>query len=118
MLGDRPPKPRVVDVLRETIEAELADGILRVFVDGLQATRIVIVNGAVEYVPDHAARHAAARELLDRAYGKPQAGVTVSGDYAAPLVVDLTNPSMREAARLISDALAAEDAGPAHGDPA
>jgi hypothetical protein len=52
--------------------------------------------------------------LLDRAYGKPQAGVTVSGDVAAPLVVDVTNPKMREAARLISDALAAEDAGRAH----
>jgi hypothetical protein len=69
----RPRKPRAVDVLRERIEANI-DRVLDPLWDALTADRAMVVgNGPtahVELASDHPTRIAAARELLDRAYGR------------------------------------------------
>jgi hypothetical protein len=71
----RPPRPRVVDVIRERIEADL-DLVLKPLVEALEAGK---ADG-----PDYAIRIQAARELLDRSYGKPRQGtdVEVSGSLS------------------------------------
>jgi hypothetical protein len=76
-LGGRPAKPRVVDVLRERIEED-AERVLRPFFDALDAAS----RGGDD--PDHAIRLAAARDLLDRGYGKPRQGtdVEISGSLS------------------------------------
>lgn len=74
-MGGRPRKPRAVDVLKEWMEANI-DETLAPLKEGLKATKSVVVgNGKeahVETVPDIPTRMAAARELLDRGYGRPK----------------------------------------------
>lgn len=86
--GGRPPNPRAVDVLRERIEQDI-DKVLNPLWDALDADRGVVVgNGPsahVDYVPDFSARIAAARELLDRGYGKPKQTSEVSGSLGVTL---------------------------------
>jgi hypothetical protein len=69
----RKPKPHVVDIIRERIE-ERSGEVLDALWAALKAERAVVVgNGPtahVELVSDHPTRIAAARELLDRAYGR------------------------------------------------
>jgi hypothetical protein len=88
--GGRKPLPKVTDVLREKVEAE-ADRILAALFDALDADRgLVVGNGpsaTVEHVTDHAVRIAAARELLDRVYGKPRQAVEHTGADGAPIVI-------------------------------
>lgn len=70
----RPRAPRVIDVLREKIEADI-EGWLQPLVDGRTADRGVVVGDGeaarVEFVPDHRTRMKATAEALDRAFGKP-----------------------------------------------
>lgn len=84
----RKPNPRAVDVLRERIEQDI-DKVLNPLWDALEADRGVVVgNGPsahVDYVPDFSARIAAARELLDRGYGKPKQTNEVSGNIGMTL---------------------------------
>lgn len=73
-LGGRPRKPRAIEVLRERVEREV-DRYLQPLEDGLTADRGLVVGDGdaarVEYVTDHGTRIKAAREILDRVYGKP-----------------------------------------------
>lgn len=72
--GGRPKSPRVVDVLRERLEAE-ADAWLKVLTDAREAERGVVVGDGeaarVEFFEDHPTRLKAFREVFDRGYGKP-----------------------------------------------
>lgn len=88
-LGGRPRLPRPHEVLRERIEANI-DRWLKPYEDALEANRAVVVAGGsdekgeqlpsrVELVPDHRARMRAAREPLDRVYGKPRQQVELGG---------------------------------------
>jgi len=103
----RPSAPRAVDVLRERIERDI-DRVLDPLWDALAADKGVVISlgggeTTVEHVTDHAIRIAAARELLDRAYGKPKQAVDVTtGDEplsSSPLVV--LDPELREQARAL-----------------
>lgn len=84
----RPKNPRAVDVLKERIEADI-DKVLNPLWEALEADRGVVVgNGPtahVDYVADHSARIAAARELLDRGYGKPKQTNELSGSIGMTL---------------------------------
>jgi hypothetical protein len=63
--------------------------VIGALVDALTADRGVVVgqgeSASVEFVPDHDARIKAARELLDRAYGKARQALEVTGDDGGPL---------------------------------
>lgn len=90
----RPPTPRAVDVLRERIERDI-DRVLDPLWDALDAKRglaLAVKGGGMEigYVPDHETRIKAARELLDRAYGRPKQQTEISGPDGEPLRVDLS----------------------------
>jgi hypothetical protein len=76
----RPPKPRVIDVLRERIEADI-DKWLKPLEDGLAAERMVVArNGEiVGSEPDHAIRLSAFREGMDRSHGRPKQSTEISG---------------------------------------
>lgn len=86
----RKRKPRVVDVIRELVEED-DSGVISALWDALAAERGVVVgNGPsahVEYVPDHSARIAAAREILDRGYGKPKQQTELSGPEGGPVEI-------------------------------
>jgi hypothetical protein len=72
-MGGRPKNPRVVDVIRERIEQN--DEVTKTLLHALDAEKAVVVatrdEAHVEMVPDHQIRIQAARELLDRGYGRP-----------------------------------------------
>lgn len=85
----RPKAPRAVDVLRERIERDV-DRVLEPLFDALAADRglaLAIKGGGMEigYSPDHPTRIQAARELLDRAYGKPKQVQELTGAEGSPL---------------------------------
>jgi hypothetical protein len=84
----RPRKPRVVDVIRERIEQDM-EPVIAALVDALSADRGVVVGAGesaeLELLPDHAARIAAARELLDRAYGRARQALEVTGEDGGPI---------------------------------
>jgi hypothetical protein len=95
----RPKNPRAVDILRERLEGD-ADRILDALWNALDAdTATVVLAGEereVELVPDHRTRIAAAREILDRAYGKPKQATEVSGPDGGPVaVVDMSDEQTR-----------------------
>jgi hypothetical protein len=77
-LGGRPRNPRVVEVIKDRIEAQV-DTVLAPLVEALSATT---PTGH----PDHPVRLRAAAELLDRAYGRPRQATEVSGPEGAPLL--------------------------------
>lgn len=110
----RPRKPREVDVIRESIEARTGQ-IFAVLWDALGADRGLALNvkgGGMEigYVPDFPTRIMAAKELLDRAYGRPmQPSEVITRDALAAAV---------EAWEQEADALERGDSGTAGGDPA
>jgi hypothetical protein len=87
----RPRKPRVVDVIRERIEQDM-EPVIAALVDALSADRGVVVGAGesaeLELIPDHAARIAAARELLDRAYGRARQALEVTGEDGGPVALD------------------------------
>lgn len=105
----RPPTPRAVDVLRERIESDIDEVIDPLWAALGADSGVVVGNGKdafVEMLPDHKTRIAAARELLDRGYGKPkQATEITSPDGGALILVapaDATAKS-RRAAELLKD---------------
>lgn len=81
-------RPRVVDIIRERIEAN-AEPVIGALWDGLTAERGIVVGSGeyatVDYVADHDIRIKAARELLDRGYGRPRQGVEVTGADGGPI---------------------------------
>jgi hypothetical protein len=83
-------RPRVVDVIRERIEEDI-EPVISALVDALTADRGVVVgqgeNATVESVPDHDARIKAARELLDRAYGRARQALEHTGAEGGPIEV-------------------------------
>lgn len=90
----RPPKPRIVDVLRERVENEI-DEWLEPFYEGRTATRHVVVgNGPtahVEEVPDIPTRMAASREVLDRTHGKSKQVNEITGADGGPVKLTLAD---------------------------
>ena len=70
----RPRKPREIDVIRESIEANVG-AIDRLLQEAEQAERAVVVGNGPSaeliMVPDWPTRIVAARERLDRGYGRP-----------------------------------------------
>jgi hypothetical protein len=112
----RPRTPRVVDVIRERIEQDM-EPVISALVDALNAdSGLVVGNGAqarVEFEPDHKTRIAAARELLDRAYGKAKQISEVSGPEGGPIHTEgtvqpgpayLSEGVQEAAARLLAEA--------------
>lgn len=90
----RPKNPRAVDVLRERIEQDI-DRVLKPLFDGLEAEQgiaLSIKGGGMELatLADFDVRIKAARELLDRAYGKPKQTTEISGADGGP--VELSTP--------------------------
>lgn len=71
----RPRKLRAIDVLKERMEQDI-DRVLAPLFEALRAEKSVVVGQGptahVETVPDIPTRIAAARELLDRGYGRPK----------------------------------------------
>lgn len=79
--------PRAIDVLRDRIERDI-DKWLRPLEDALTAERFAgFDDGQAIYVEDHSVRMAAAREGLDRAYGKPKQATEISGPDGGPIPV-------------------------------
>lgn len=90
-LGGRPRTPRVVDVIKERIEEEV-DQIVGALMDALGASEGIAVavkggGATLVEVPDHRTRIAAARELLDRAYGRPKQQTELTGADGGPVEV-------------------------------
>lgn len=100
----RPANPRAVDVLRERIEQDI-DKVLDPLWEALEAESAVVVGSGrdsqeVEMVPDYRTRITAARELMDRAYGKPKQQTEISGPDGGPVATELiTDPQLRNDAR-------------------
>lgn len=106
-LGGRPPRPRAVDVLRERVEADV-DAVLAPLFEGLAADRGVVVGAGesaqIEMVVDWSTRLAAARELLDRGYGKPRQTIEHAGpEDGSAIPVEFT--LSKTARKAIGDAL-------------
>jgi hypothetical protein len=84
-------------VIRERIEADI-EPVISALVDALTAHRGVVVgqgeSASVEFVPDHDARIKAARELLDRAYGKARLALEVTGEDGAPVAFDAADSGL------------------------
>ena len=77
----RPRSPKVLEVLRERVEANV-DRYLKPLEDALSAQRGLVVgdgsHARVEYVEDYGTRIKAVREIFDRALGKPTQYVDVT----------------------------------------
>lgn len=111
--GGRPKNPRVVDVIREKVEAR-ADEILGAMFEALEADQgiaLSIKGGGMEIacIPDHRTRLMAAKDLLDRAYGKPKQQTEITGAdggaVAFEIPVDSVDRSTRAAALLAQNGL-------------
>jgi hypothetical protein len=110
-LGGRPASPRVVDVMRERVEAEM-EAVLAPYFEAIrEAVMFVKYEGelVVTDTPDLAGRIAAAEKLLDRVYGKPRQTIEHAGpESGAPLAVEF---DLGESARkVLADALRARPA--------
>ena len=111
----RPKKPRVTDVMRKKIEAEI-DKVLKPYFEALEGAVVhAVYEGRVipSEHPDLAARIAAAEKLLDRVYGKPGQALELTGKDGSPIEIDalaFTDPKVRKAAdefaRRVGDARA------------
>jgi hypothetical protein len=111
-MGGRPRKPRAVDVLKEWMEANI-DETLAPLKEGLSAMKSVVVGQGptahVETVPDVPTRMAAARELLDRGYGRPKQTVDA---------IVVTDEDLLERLALMEDEIAdVRDSGETGDDP-
>ncbi|HWT24524.1 MAG TPA: hypothetical protein VN213_13545 [Solirubrobacteraceae bacterium] len=77
--------------------------VIAALIDALIAERGVVVgsgdDATVEFVADHAIRIAAARELLDRAYGKPRQATEVTGPDGGPITLTVPTDGADRAAR-------------------
>lgn len=100
--GGRPPKPRVVDVIRERIEADI-ERVLAPYFDALDNAVVHATHEGIVIPSDHpdlSARIAAAEKLLDRAYGRPRQAMEVSGEGGGPVKasIDVDDPEVRKLA--------------------
>lgn len=115
----RPKNPRMVDVLRERMEAEL-DEWLEVLHDARSAERgLVVGNGPtahVDFVPDHATRLAAFREAFDRAFGKPKQQTELTGPDGGAVQTEVTLPEGVDWHAQVASVLAEAGALRADGD--
>lgn len=106
----RPRNPRVVDVMRERVEAEI-EAILKPYFDTLkEATEVAKYEGVVytSDVPDLRARVEAAEKLLDRVYGKPTQVAEISAPGGGPLLGELfADDKVREGLHGLKRAVAA-----------
>lgn len=109
----RPKTPRAVDVLRERIERDI-DTVLNPLWEALAADQgiaLQIKGGGMDLalIADHRTRIAAARELLDRAYGKPKQQTEVTGADGGPVALQTLGvqdaAERRAALKLLADAL-------------
>jgi hypothetical protein len=102
----RPPRPRVVDVMKEQIEQEIAE-YMAPYREGLMAMKQVVVgNGAharMIEVPDHRTRMMATEALMDRVYGKPKQTTDQNVQISAP---DVEVPTDREREMAVAKILA------------
>lgn len=102
-LGGRPRLPRPHEVLREKLEGDIEKW-LKPYEDGLEAMRGLVVDGGLEFVPDHKARMQAVREPLDRVYGKPKQQLEIGGSET-PISAEIVAVDAREAADAAHDFL-------------
>jgi hypothetical protein len=99
----RPRRPRATEVLLQRIEEDI-DMVIGPMFDALVADRGLALNvrgGGMEigYIPDHETRLRAARDLLDRAYGRPRQALEVTGEDGGPVLtsgIDLSGLSAEE----------------------
>ena len=100
----RPTTPRVMDVLREKVEAA-ADEIVAVYLETLRTAEKPILVGLgmgeqrIEWVTDLGARMQAAERLLDRAYGRPKQ--TSEVEVSQPASIDPKKLSDAELSALL-----------------
>jgi hypothetical protein len=92
-LGGRPRNPRVVDVLRDKIEAEI-ETVIAPYFDALKGAMLHATyegDVIVSEHPDLGARINAAEKLLDRTYGKPRQTIEHAGPQeGAPIAVEFS----------------------------
>lgn len=104
----RPRLPRPHEVMRERIENDI-DQVLAPLFDGLEASAGITIRigdgqDTLVETPDHRTRIAAAKELLDRVYGKARQALEHTGAGGGPVAheVDIADPESR---RLIGELL-------------
>ena len=93
--------PRVVDIMRERVEAaadEILDAYFRVLREAmLYGTQQRSGEIVVSDHPDIGARMAAAEKLLDRVYGKPKQSTEITGPDDGPVTASFVlAPAARE----------------------
>lgn len=103
----RERQPRVVDALREQVEAHVAE-IIAPLLSALEAEKpIVVGNGAhasVELHPDHRTRILAVQEIFDRVYGKPKQTTENTHQVAfEPVEVPTDKQREEEVARILAE---------------
>lgn len=102
----RPPRPRVIDVMKEQIEQEIAEYMAPYRESLLAMKQVVVGNGAharMVEVPDHRTRLQATEALLDRVYGKPKQTTDNNVQISAP---DVEVPSDQERQQAVARILA------------
>jgi hypothetical protein len=113
-------KPRVVDVMRERVEAKI-DEVLAPYFDTLEKAMLhATSDGEVKLSehPDLSARVAAAEKLLDRVYGKPMQTTALTGSDGGAIRVEdvFLDPKVRESLHAVVERAGAARAGRAGGD--
>ena len=123
-LGGRPKLPKPTELARQLVERHAA-AVLRPHFKALgllladDGTVTPLPNGAIHVhqgeatkIEDLGAQIAAARELLDRVYGKPKQAVEHTGQDGGPIRQEVRVPSEQEwhadVARVLADAGALE----------
>jgi hypothetical protein len=102
----RPPRPRVIDVMKEQIEQEIAEYMAPYRESLLAMKQVVVGNGAharMVEVPDHRTRLQATEALLDRVYGKPKQTTDQNVQISTP---DVEVPSDQERQQAVARILA------------
>ncbi len=105
-------RPRVVEVLRERIEADIDRWLAPLEAALGEGKPIQMWDGqerkhSIEYVPDPALGMKALKLALDRVYGRPRQEVEVSGQGGGAVEFEITNPEVREAMHGLVRAVAA-----------
>jgi hypothetical protein len=119
----RPAKPKAIEILRERVE-DRVDEVLAPLFDGLTATRGIALNVqgggmVIETIPDIPTRITAARELLDRAYGRPKQLTELTGAEGGPLTHEFPETELAEWNRRVAGVIVeaeAATAGAANGN--
>jgi hypothetical protein len=94
LLGGRPRKPRVSEVLRERFEEE-ADEYYAVLREAREAMEPYTVgwgeDAHIEMVPDHKVRLKAVEVAFDRSYGRPKQATELTGADGGPLLLSIAD---------------------------